>query len=224
MSSVAKPIEDAIDILQLLEDSDEIDVDFIEIGTSNFDTLLQTAKPNEIGISVEPILHYLTSLPDKKNVLKVNTAITSNRTADSIDIYYIPEDVIDTNGIDYWFKGCNSVNSYHPLHIRYNLQKFVRINKSKLVNIEDFLREYRVRGIKYLKIDTEGHDIVILNGLFDYLESEPKKSKKYYPKKILFESNFITPKEKVDAIIERSRVFGYKLVSRDNSDTRLELE
>ena len=39
---------------------------FIEIGTSNFDALIEECNDNSKGISVEPIKHYLDALPNKK--------------------------------------------------------------------------------------------------------------------------------------------------------------
>ena len=46
--------------------------DFIEIGTSDFDTLLETTT-NKIGISIEPLKYYLDSLPNNDKVIKVNS-------------------------------------------------------------------------------------------------------------------------------------------------------
>ena len=48
--------------------------DFIEIGTSDFDTLLETTI-NKIGISIEPLKYYLDNLPNNDKVIKVNCAI-----------------------------------------------------------------------------------------------------------------------------------------------------
>ena len=50
--------------------------DFIEIGTSNFDTLIQAADDFAVGISIEPIKHYLDSLPSRANVKKLNVAVS----------------------------------------------------------------------------------------------------------------------------------------------------
>ncbi len=196
-----------------------MDIDFLEIGTSNFDTIIETADDNVIGISVEPIKSYLDALPDRKNVKKICTAITANRTSDSINIYYIPESTIIEKKLYSWLKGCNRINEYHPLHIRRNLKKYVKIEPVRLINIDEFLIEHNIRSIGYLKIDTEGHDAIILNGLFDYLED---KSKEYFPKKILFESNSNIPTIIVDKLIERIITFGYNLVSR-GEDTLLVL-
>ena len=176
-----------------------MDIDFIEIGTSNFYTLIQECGDTETGISVDAVKYYLDCLPEKKNVKKVHVALTSERKSDFIDIYYIPEDVIDSNGLYDWFKGCNTIGKYHPLHIQHKVEHLVRIEKVPLLNIDEFLIRENIRKIGFLKIDTEGHDCVILNGLFKYLET---KDKEYYPTRILFESNEWTPVETVDATID----------------------
>lgn len=196
-----------------------MNVDFVEIGTSNFDTLLQESNDTQIGFSVEPILYYLNSLPNKKNVTKVNAAITTNKKANTIEIYYIPEDVCDKHKLPSWFKGCNSIGKYHPYHISHNVTEHVVKEHVRLMNIDEFLKLYNIKRIKYLKIDTEGHDIIILNGLFDYVE---KLDRSYYPLKILFETNSHTPKEDVDAFLDRVNKLGYKLIYR-NTDTLIEL-
>ena len=196
-----------------------MDIDFLEIGTSNFETLIEKANNNTVGFSVEPIKHYINTLPNRKMVTKVNTAITANRTTDSINIYYIPENIVDKYKLGWWIKGCNSVNNYHPLHIKGNLQKYVVIERVPLINIDEFLIKYNIKSIKYLKIDTEGHDAIILNGMFDYLQN---KTIEYFPKKILFESNSNIPSNIIDKLIERAISFGYKLVSR-NENTLLTL-
>lgn len=47
-----------------------MDYDFIEIGTSNFDTLIQSADDNAKGISVDAVKYYIDNLPDKLNCKK----------------------------------------------------------------------------------------------------------------------------------------------------------
>lgn len=196
----------------------EEDYDFIEIGTSNFDTLIQNATI-EKGISVEPLKYYLDCLPNKPNVKKVNVAITDKPLSDTVDFYYIPEKVIVENRLYSWFKGCNTINNYHPLHIYHNVQRFVKIDKVPLISISDLFIQNNVRKVKYLKIDTEGHDCVILKGLYEYLKT---KDKIYYPDRILFETNENTKPEQVDEILNLYLPIGYKLVSRDY-DTIIQL-
>lgn len=195
------------------------DLDFIEIGTSNFDTLLEKCSSKEYGISIEPLKTYLDDLPEKPNVKKFNYAVTHNKLSDFIDMYYIPKSKIVANNLQHWFKGCNTIGNYHPLHIKHNVQHLVQIDKVPLVNISEFLESENVRKIKFLKVDTEGHDVVILNGLYEYLT---KKDKEYYPEQIQFESNEHTSFQKVTEIINLFIELGYKLVSR-GYDTVLRL-
>jgi FkbM family methyltransferase len=187
------------------------DIDFIEIGTSNFRTIIENCDDNTKGISVEPISYYLNQLPNKKNVIKANFAITKNKKDDYSDFYYIPEEIIIKNNLPNWFKGCNTINDYHPLHIKHNVINLVNIEKVKVLNIEELLEKYNVRKINFLKIDTEGHDVVILDGLYDYLLD---KSLDFYPKKIQFESNEHTDYKLVTDIIEKYVKIGYKLIVR----------
>ena len=77
------------------------DLDFLEIGTSNFDTLIQLADNKTVGISVEPIKYYLDSLPSPANVLKINAAISITNTSEDIELYYIPSEQIRKHR---WFK------------------------------------------------------------------------------------------------------------------------
>jgi FkbM family methyltransferase len=194
--------------------------DFIEIGTSMYDTLIERASDNTIGLTIEPIKKYLDMLPSKSNVKKVNTAITSNRQSNFVDIYYIPDNVIDSNGWPDWLKGCNSINTYHPNHLSESRMREVVIDKVPLLNIDELFEQYHVKSVNFLKIDTEGHDVVILNGLFTYLVNH---SIEKYPKRIEFESNIWTPVTDVDNIILKAISIGYRVLSRGH-DTILVLD
>ena len=65
-------------------------------------------------------------------------------------------------------KGCNSVNDYHIGHI--NHKHLVTIEKVRVLSLEKFIYQNKIRNIKLLKIDTEGHDVIILQALLLYLE------------------------------------------------------
>jgi hypothetical protein len=183
--------------------------EFIEIGTSNFDTLLENATDDIIGLSVEPIKYYLDCLPDKQGVIKSNYAISNY--SGTLDIYYIPETVIDDNKLDNWWKGCNSVNNYHPLHIKHNLTHLCNKDTVNVITPITLFFNYKIKNVNYLKVDTEGHDCTILQSLFEYLQY---MSKTFYPKKIQFESNEHTKTTDIDNIINIYNQLGYKLISR----------
>lgn len=188
---------------------DLIDYDFIEIGTSNFDTLIQKANDTDYGISVDIIKYYLDCLPNKNNVKKLNIGV-SDKT-DTVDAYYIPEDVIEKNNLPSWFKGCNSIYKLHPLHIKHNVQHLCCIEKIKIIPTSQLFYENKVKRVKLLKIDTEGHDCTILLNLFKYILYLPKL---FYPSKIIFESNEHSNPNNVDEIIFLYRTLGYILESK----------
>lgn len=196
-----------------------MNLDFLEIGTCNFDTLIQKATDTTYGISVVPLSYYLNQLPSPKNVIKVNSAISFDNIESEIEIFYIPENIIIENNLPKSLTGCNSLSTYHLKHIELNLQKYVQIEKIKQIPIGKLWTDYRIETINYLKIDTEGGDTYILKHLYNYLNL---KDKNYYPKKIRFESNRLSATESVDEIIELYKSIGYNLLKR-KADTIMEL-
>ena len=186
-----------------------IDYDFIEIGTSNFDTLIQSADDNTKGISVDAVKYYIDCLPDKLNCKKINVGISNVNT--TLYVYYIPENLIQQNKLPYWFKGCNCINTYHPLHISHNVSHLCQIDKVKVITTYELFYMNKVRNVKYLKIDTEGHDVTILKTLFYYIKCLPVI---FYPNKILFETNEHSDSKEVDDLIDLYCSIGYKLKKR----------
>lgn len=194
-----------------------IDYDFIEIGTSNFDTLIQSADDNTKGISVDAVKYYIDNLPDKLNCKKINVGVSNINS--SLNVYYIPENIIEQNNLQYWFKGCNCLNKFHPLHIKHNVTHLCKIEKVKVITTYELFYQNNVRHVKYLKIDTEGHDTIILKSLFFYLKFLPMI---FYPNKILFETNENSNSKEVDEVIQLYCSLGYKLKTR-GYDTLLAL-
>jgi hypothetical protein len=162
----------------------------VEVGTSDFRTQAGLVE----GIFIEPVKYYFDRLP-KCN--KLNIAI-SNYTGET-DVYYIPWEVIEEQGLPNWLRGCNSINEPHKTVVSMGLQKYVKVDKVKVERIADVIKG--VKKIDVLKIDTEGHDTVILN---DYLDTVD-----VMPKKIIFESNELSSKEDVMKVIDRLKAKGY---------------
>jgi len=196
---------------QEVEICDKLDLDFLEIGTADVETLIQECDDDTVGISVEPLKYYLDKLPNKKHVKKINKAITGDPINSKIKIYYIPFDTIINQNLPLFLRGCNKIGDYHPLHLEMNLQEFVKIEDVELINIGDFLMENNIRKIEHLKIDTEGHELNILKGLYNYIS---KLSNEYHPLEILFETNSTGEKfiNDVNDIIELYRGINYELV------------
>lgn len=192
-----------------------IDYDFIEIGTSDFDTLIEKASDATIGLSIEPLKCYLNRLPHKKNVIKVCAAVSPYGSNDDIEIYYLPPEIIEQNEYHYLLKGCNRIGEIHPHllnhpSIKDDLMKYVVKETVKQITIAELYKEYDIHKIKHLKIDTEGYDCHILQQLLIYLKD---KNISYYPDKIMFETNAQTNLQYVYQTIEDYISLGYKLES-----------
>ena len=169
----------------------------IEIGTSDFRT--EAGKVD--GIFIEPVKYYFDRLPECN---KENVAI-SNKEGE-LDIFYMTEESIKRFNLPNWVRGCNSINHIHP-SVKTLLEGMelplthVRRDKVKVVRIKSIILKYNVQRIDLLKIDTEGHDCVILN---DFLDSVTIK-----PKIIQFENNVLSNKDDVKKVVARLRKIGY---------------
>jgi len=192
-----------------IENMNLIDYDFIEIGTSNFNTLIETADDNTLGLSIDAVKHYIDVLPNKPNIKKLNIGISNVNS--TIDVYYIPENIISQYNIPDFFKGCNCLNDYHPLHKVYNITHYCQIDKVNVITTYELFYQNKVRNVKFLKIDTEGHDCIILDSLFLYIKYLPDI---FYPNKIQFETNENINTNMVDNTINSYLSIGYTLESR----------
>lgn len=198
-----------------------MNLDFLEIGTSNFRTLIESATDFTYGISVEPISHYLNQLPNKKNIIKENVAIAFDNIERDIEIYYIPENIIKEKNLPAWLKGCNSLGNYHPKHIELDVRDLVKIERVLQIPIATLLEKYSVKSINFLKIDTEGGDCDILLNLENYLKN---KDKTFYPKKIQFETNVLTNTDKLEKVLNAYQLLGYVKGKKKKTDTVLILK
>jgi len=190
---------------------------FIEIGTSDFATLIQKAKPEEIGISVDAVQEYLARLPNKPRVKKLCAAISAE---DGIaTMHYIPLETIQVMMLPKWMRGTNCIGSPHPTVLKY-LEKngiptsIISTFDIPVIGIATLLMRYHVTGIDYLKIDTEGHDTVIMNAYLDHCVDHPA----HLASHIRFESNALSCSEEVAAVKVRLVSLGYT-VSNTKTDT-----
>jgi hypothetical protein len=198
-------------------------LDFIEIGTSDFSTEIQEAVVGRTGLSIEPIKHYLDALPDVEGVTKVRAAVSDYDG--HINVYNVHPDLIKKYELPFWVRGCNSVNNYHPTVLRIILEK--RLDERELFSVErvpvmkfsTLIKKHNVRGCRYLKTDTEGHDVVILNS---YLECVAR-GEFSLAQKVQFEANDLTPVKVIDDLIEKMKTFGYKTFVREGDNITAEL-
>jgi len=151
--------------------------DFIEIGTCDFTTLLQSCKDEERGLSIEAIPEYLDKLPDRPNVKKLNAVVSDSSGEDTI--YTLPEKTVNDYNLPNWLRACSRLGSPHPFVLREleerNLQHLYEEIRVRTVTIGEIIEEYSITEIGIFKTDLEGIDIDIINSLLDYGKVLPDK-------------------------------------------------
>lgn len=141
---------------------------FIEIGTSDFDTLIPLAKKGWKGIFVEPVTYLIDNLEKIDGCIYENAAITSYNG--DITINYDPKPEHQ------WQRGVGYVtrneDGFMPLvseasspsnHFWDN--KFSNITKDTVpcMTLDALIDKHNVKRIDFLKIDIEGMEHVILD-------------------------------------------------------------
>lgn len=199
-------------------------LNFLEIGTSDFDTCVQNSPPDARGLSVEPVRMYLDRLPDKPGVTKVHQAVSDHNG--TIDVYYVTGDTIAQYGLPDWCRGCNAVNQPHRLvveQLRAHVPKqehaapptsdspyadvlpFFQVDTVRVTDFETLTTEHNVRAIDFLKIDTEGHDCTIMKSVLRAC----LRNRELFPRKIKFETNEHSEPAQVDAVVAAFTTEGY---------------
>jgi hypothetical protein len=183
--------------------------DFIEIGTSDFDTIVQTCAEDSVGLVIEPLGYYLDRLPDKPNVKKLKLAVAFDDIERISTIYYVHPDDIARRNLPSWLRGCNRIDDYHVEHLKLNIRDIVRKENVLQLPIGKILDEHDVEGIKTLKTDTEGADCRILMSFFRYFEHSGKE-KEWLPRKIIFENNGMTCRKELQMLLTQAASHGYE--------------
>ena len=156
------------------------DFDFVEIGTSNFETLLQESGNEAMGLSVDALSLYLDQLPWRTNVQKVHAAIVDEAQRDALEprVFYIDPSDIKRYRLEWWLKGCNKVGKPHPkamhsLQTR-QLDHLMRNASVAMMTFADLCRVHRVRSIGVLKVDVEGFEANVLRNMMAAAAEEPQ--------------------------------------------------
>jgi FkbM family methyltransferase len=190
--------------------------DFIEIGTSDFETLIEVSE-GKIGLTIEPLSFYLNNLPNNPTVIKVNCAITNYDG--QIKMYYInPTDIIDYQLPD-WLKGCNSISKPHPSALtelnNRGLESLMQTKTCECLSWETLIQRYDIQEVNLLKIDTEGHDCEIINSILN--------TGTVLPKKLHFEANILTDSEIINNTLNKLTDLGYKVILKTDHEIIVEL-
>lgn len=178
--------------------------DFIEIGTSDFNTLIEQ-YPNKKGISIEPISVYFDALPKSDSVIKLNCAITSYDGVITMNWVH-PDDIIDNN-LPNWIRGCNSIGS-HIGRDAFVSDKILRSSDVNCMTWHTLAETYGVNSVDLIKIDTEGHDHIILRQIL-----EDCVVRGIRPNQIIFENNELTNKIEIEKLTNEFKLLGYSYIN-----------
>lgn len=178
--------------------------DFVEIGTCDYHTLLESCSETDIGLSVEPIKVYLDRLPNKPNVTKANLAVSSEDKI--VDLYWVEPHNQEKHNLNFT-KGWGTIITPHHWHSESKMMLetgMLSKHQIEAVTWSTLVKRYNIESVKYVKIDTEGHDCIIVNCILDYTEIS-------YPEKICFETSHCDANE-VEKTSKRLLSLGYKLI------------
>lgn len=176
---------------------------FVDIGTSYFCTSIDDFGLNVNGLLVEPIKEYLDIIPNSETVIKANYAISDS---DRIDVMYVP---ISNSKKEYHSEkemkkiedarivardGCSALGKIHPEVPQNNKQ--VQCNVITFYKLCDL---YDIKEIENLKIDTEGHDYIILEQVYNMIED----GRLIISNQIMIEYNHLINKNEVEPLIKK---------------------
>ena len=121
-----------------------------------------------------------------------------------------------------WIGGCNKIDILHPTVVNELIRRNISLDIIsrdiiKTIDFETFVKENKIIGTKFLKLDTEGHDTVILNNMLDFYEKNDNIFN--LPHRISFESNILTNQDEISKMIFRLQNHGYKLESTGEDTT-----
>ena len=181
-------------------------LDFIEIGTSDFETLIQSTE-NQIGLSIDAVSLYLDRLPNNPTVTKLNYAISNY--SGTTNAYYIHPEDINKHNLSWYLKGCNSIGEPHKVTVRElkekNLEHLLVTEEVEVLTWKDLVKRHNIESVKTLKIDAEGHDTIIVDNIME-------GGHNVYPETIIFEANELTSyKDRTDTI-KKAIKSGYKFI------------
>ena len=188
--------------------------DFIEIGTSDFGALIESADDTTVGLSIEPMQMYLDNLPDKKNVRKICIGISDCNRSEKL--FYITPENIEKYKLPEFLRGCNTLGKPHHWHMQYldgNSSWMLEAQDVEIITTKQMIDTYNVDGVKHLKIDTEGHDCIILLDYLKHCITNPS----LFPAIIDFEKCWSTT-EAVASVIQSFTSHGYVYEDGNTTD------
>ncbi|KAL3907282.1 MAG: hypothetical protein SGPRY_010227 [Prymnesium sp.] len=165
------------------------DLDFIEIGTSDFDTISGTAPLHVSGLAVEAIPIYFQRLKVLPRVTKLNAAVVgSGMHEGNVNMFFVDPMDIERHHLPYWVKGCNQVGLPHSEALnelrRKGLMHLMRNVSIPTLSFRHLIHAHAIHSVGLLKIDVEGQEGYILGDVVHLCQG----SRSLCPRVIMFET------------------------------------
>jgi len=177
--------------------------EFVDIGTSYFATSIDKFGLNSIGILVEPIKKYLDIIPNSKTIIKANYAISDSNRKGSMSVpicenknlkYLTEEEILKiSNTYDISLGGSSILNGTEVI-----INVPSEIIECDIITFYELCKIYEIKKINQLKIDTEGHDHIILQQVYKMV-----KNKKLDIDTIIFELSLISNEEELIKVTDK---------------------
>jgi len=196
--------------------------DFIEIGTCDFDAIILEDNPGK-GISVEALPHYFNSLPDVKGVKKINAAISDCDC--KIDVHWVTPETIKKYNLPDWVRGSNTVNKPHQIvkeqmelqNLKVSYEEIATITEVPGMTWKRLVKENNVKRVKLIKLDTEGHEHIIMRDILNDLKERPM----FRPQEIYFENNRLANHTAISELVQGFENLGYVFEPNHGMDSKL---
>lgn len=158
----------------------------VEIGTSNFDTIIQAkakTDPNATGLSVDAMQPYINQLPNMKCWTKLARAVVG-KTQDvppsgELPTFFVDQQDIVKYNLHDFLRGCNSVGRPHPTAAKNladrNMLHLLRNISVPVQSVEQLLENNNVCRMQDFKVDVEGMDGELLIGFAEWVASHNNK-------------------------------------------------
>jgi hypothetical protein len=169
-------------------------LDYLEIGTSDFGTILQAVdalvgtpgfplREPLRGVSVDAVPVYLNALPTQaEHHRKLNFAVTGIMPhPPALPVYFLEPGDIASHGLPDWLRGCNRVGEPHPLALETlpnwggkDLMGLLKKVDVPVMSIPELILHVGACRLSTLKIDVEGLDAELILSYVAFLWANPQ--------------------------------------------------
>jgi hypothetical protein len=203
-----------------------VDWDFIEIGTSDYETLnMDSSRVTQRGLSVEPVTYYYKKLQKTRLHQTLQAAVIDDRQAKNLSVFYIDPDILREHPEwPEWVRGVNKMSEVHHTAEGFlrsqNMDpgRCMRNESVRAMPMYDLLASHGACRIGFLKIDTEGMDCPLT---LAYLRFLLEQGAECHADAIQIELNENTPRRSQEVVLRYLTLFGYTKAQLQQADVKL---